>query len=75
MGHGFLDGTTLYCPTNSSSFDVTTGELIGAPGLNSLKSFPCRIEHGNVIVTMNEEDYECASEGKAPLMVKPDGSD
>jgi len=75
MGNGFLDGTTLYCPINSSSFDVTTGELIGSPGLNSLKSYPCRIEQGSVIVTMNEEDYECASEGKAPLMVKPDGID
>lgn len=43
MGYGFLDGTTLYCPSNSASFDVTTGELVGAPGLNSLKSYPVRV--------------------------------
>ncbi|MEE4248179.1 MAG: Rieske 2Fe-2S domain-containing protein, partial [Kangiellaceae bacterium] len=72
---GFLAGTTIYCPLNLASFDVTNGELLGGSACDSLKSYPVRIVNGDVIVNVAEEDFETPCRGRVPVMSKPDGSD
>jgi NADPH-dependent 2,4-dienoyl-CoA reductase/sulfur reductase-like enzyme/nitrite reductase/ring-hydroxylating ferredoxin subunit len=73
---GFVDGTSITCPFHQAAFDITSGEQLNPPALDSLKSFPVRIENGEVIVSISEEDIDSvAAKRHSSQMVKPDGSD
>jgi nitrite reductase/ring-hydroxylating ferredoxin subunit len=50
LAEGQLDGTTVTCPCHGSEFDVTTGEVVGGPASEPVRSYRVRIEDGLVRV-------------------------
>ena len=51
---GYLDGYSVVCPWHAAAFDVRTGEIIQAPGQNSIPTYPVTIENGKVVVKIPE---------------------
>jgi len=49
---GWLEGTTIECPLHAGQFDVCTGKGLGAPIEEDLKSFPVKIESGDILVAI-----------------------
>lgn len=50
LAAGYLDGYTLICPFHGASFDVRTGEALGAPSVQSIPTYEARVSNGDVIV-------------------------
>lgn len=50
---GWLEGTTIECPLHAGQFDVCTGKGLGAPIEEDLKSFPVRVEGGDILVEIS----------------------
>ena len=53
LADGELDGCIVTCPWHGGSFDVTTGEAVGAPCSVPLVRYPCEVEDGRVRVDLN----------------------
>ncbi len=51
---GWLEGTTIECPLHAGQFDVCTGKGLGAPIEEDLKSFPVRVEGGDILVEISD---------------------
>ena len=47
---GWMEGTTIECPLHAGQFDVCTGKGLGAPIEEDLKTFPVKIEAGDILV-------------------------
>jgi NADPH-dependent 2,4-dienoyl-CoA reductase/sulfur reductase-like enzyme/nitrite reductase/ring-hydroxylating ferredoxin subunit len=77
LAQGFLDGYHLYCPWHVAAFDIRTGEMVGGPSLNVLKSYPARVSStGDLIITVNEDKLEqLAASRISGLMAKRDPAD
>ena len=52
LSDGILTGTELTCFCHGSVFDVRTGEALVGPALESVETFPARIEDGSVRVQL-----------------------
>jgi nitrite reductase/ring-hydroxylating ferredoxin subunit len=52
LSDGILTGTELTCFCHGSVFDVRTGEALVGPALESVGTFPARIEDGSVQVQL-----------------------
>ena len=50
LGEGKVAGTTVTCPWHGSRFDVTSGAVVGPPARQPVKTYPVRIESGNVLI-------------------------
>ena len=50
LAEGDLDGELVECPLHGSVFNVTTGEAIDPPAVESLKVFQVRIEGQDILV-------------------------
>lgn len=50
LDEGRLRGYRLICPLHGASFDVRTGDVLGAPATRPLRSFPVRVREGRVEV-------------------------
>lgn len=46
LAEGDVDGTIVTCPCHGSEFDVTSGKLLRHPAVESVKSYPVRVEQG-----------------------------
>ncbi|AFG37755.1 Rieske (2Fe-2S) protein [Spirochaeta africana] len=44
-----LDGS-VYCPKHGSRFEVRTGKVLDLPATSNVKSYPVRIEDGEIFV-------------------------
>jgi nitrite reductase/ring-hydroxylating ferredoxin subunit len=44
LAEGELDGTVVTCPCHGSQFDVTTGDVVAAPAVEPVASYPVRVE-------------------------------
>ncbi|MEH2338755.1 FAD-dependent oxidoreductase [Nostoc sp.] len=55
LAEGVLSGHHVVCPWHNAYFDVTTGDQLEPPGLDSLACYQVRIEGENVIVSVPEE--------------------
>lgn len=53
---GVLRGSTLMCPWHHACFDVRTGARLEPPALNDLARFPVRIDGGEVVVTLPNDN-------------------
>jgi len=53
LGEGTLDGEIVTCPWHGAQFNVTTGEVLRPPAGHDEKSFPVRIEGGDVLVELD----------------------
>jgi NADPH-dependent 2,4-dienoyl-CoA reductase/sulfur reductase-like enzyme/nitrite reductase/ring-hydroxylating ferredoxin subunit len=49
---GYLSGDTIVCPWHHACFNARTGALEEPPALDSLASYPIRIENGEIFVDM-----------------------
>ena len=50
LADGDMDGEQVECPLHGSVFNVTTGEVIDPPAMESLKVFQVRIEGQDILV-------------------------
>jgi MocE subfamily Rieske [2Fe-2S] domain protein len=50
LSEGFVEGYELECPLHGSIFDVRTGEVRSLPATEDLKTFPVKVENGEVHV-------------------------
>ncbi len=49
---GEIDGGTVICNCHGSEFDVRTGEVLVAPAIDPIRTFPVRDSHGNLEVEL-----------------------
>jgi 3-phenylpropionate/trans-cinnamate dioxygenase ferredoxin subunit len=47
---GTLDGTVVTCGCHGAQFDVTTGAVLAPPAIEPVKTYPLRIDQGNIVV-------------------------
>ncbi|MGN6377634.1 MAG: Rieske (2Fe-2S) protein [Gaiellales bacterium] len=52
LSDGILTGTELTCFCHGSVFDVRTGEALVGPALESVPTYPARIEGGSIQVQL-----------------------
>ena len=50
LADGELEGTTVTCPCHGSQFDVTTGDVLRGPAREPVRSYPVRLEDGELRV-------------------------
>ncbi len=50
LSEGFCEGHELECPLHGSIFDVRTGEVKSLPATEALKTYPVKVEDGEVLV-------------------------
>ena len=47
---GALDGVVVTCGCHGAQFDVRTGQVLAPPALEPVKSYPVRVEAGDIII-------------------------
>jgi nitrite reductase/ring-hydroxylating ferredoxin subunit len=47
---GALDGVVVTCGCHGAQFDVRTGEVLAPPAFEPVKSYPVRVEAGDIII-------------------------
>ncbi len=55
LSQGALCGSRVVCPWHNASFDVTTGNQLCPPGLDSLPSYPVTLEGDRIVVELPDE--------------------
>jgi 3-phenylpropionate/trans-cinnamate dioxygenase ferredoxin component len=50
LADGFVMGNLIECPKHNGRFDFTTGQAKGAPVCVDLKTYPTKIEGGEVFI-------------------------
>ncbi len=50
LSEGFCEGYEIECPLHGSIFDVRTGDVKSLPATESVKTFPVKLEDGDVHV-------------------------
>jgi NADPH-dependent 2,4-dienoyl-CoA reductase/sulfur reductase-like enzyme/nitrite reductase/ring-hydroxylating ferredoxin subunit len=51
LGDGFCEGGRVHCPWHHATFDLATGEAIGAPALNPIPVYETTERDGRIYVT------------------------
>ena len=51
LSEGQLEGKVVTCFCHGGQYDVTTGEVVGGPPPEPVKTYACSIENENVVVT------------------------
>jgi naphthalene 1,2-dioxygenase ferredoxin component len=51
---GFLDGHEIECPLHQGKFDVRSGKAMCAPLTEDIRTFPVRIEEGEVYIQLQD---------------------
>lgn len=47
---GLVIGTVVECPLHQGRFDIPTGEALSAPVCVDLKTYPIKVESGNIFI-------------------------
>ena len=71
LADGYLSGDRIVCPWHHACFNARTGALEEPPALDSLASYPVRIEKDEIFVDMPEG----APDRETPPMTKRDQND
>ncbi|MBI5397260.1 MAG: Rieske 2Fe-2S domain-containing protein [Verrucomicrobia bacterium] len=53
LAHGFVMDTIIECAKHNGRFDFTTGEAKGAPACIHLKTYPVKVEAGQVFLQLD----------------------
>jgi len=53
LAQGFVMDTIIECPKHNGRFDFTTGEARGAPACVNLKTYPVKVEAGQVFLKLD----------------------
>jgi 3-phenylpropionate/trans-cinnamate dioxygenase ferredoxin subunit len=56
LGEGRLRGYTIECPRHGARFDVRDGKVLAKPAIRPIRSFPVRVDGGEVLVREPLED-------------------
>jgi 3-phenylpropionate/trans-cinnamate dioxygenase ferredoxin subunit len=56
LGEGTLDGAEIECPRHGARFDVRDGRVRRMPASAPIRTFPVRVENGQVCVALSEEE-------------------
>ena len=54
LGFGSLEGEFLACPRHGALFDVTTGAAVTPPATLPIRTYPVRVENGEVQVAIRD---------------------
>ena len=52
LAEGELSGTIVTCPWHGATFEITTGEALGAPAFVGVPAYPVRIEGEDVKIEL-----------------------
>ncbi len=52
LGEGKLDGPVITCPRHGAQFDVCTGAVLRPPAVVPVRTFPLKVEDGQILVEM-----------------------
>jgi len=52
LAGGFVMGNLIECPKHNGRFDFTTGQAKGAPVCLDLKTYPVKVEGGEVLILL-----------------------
>ena len=55
LGDGTLDGFCIECPRHGARFDVRTGAVATPPASAPIRSYPLRIENGEIQVEVEDD--------------------
>lgn len=55
LSKGALKGDLVRCPLHGSRFNLRTGEVLEEPAEENLRTYPVRIEEGEVWVELSDE--------------------
>ena len=53
LSEGFQEGDTIECPMHSGCFNIRTGEALGAPVVDNIKTYQVRLEGDDVLVRVD----------------------
>jgi len=56
LGEGCLVGHEIECPRHGARFDVRNGKVTRMPAASPVETFPLKIEDGQILVEVDEED-------------------
>ena len=77
LATGVLSGTTVVCPWHHAMFDVASGALCEPPAPDALRTFPVRVEDGEIYVSVPDDADDHGkgtsyreSDGVAPEMAE-----
>lgn len=48
LDQGTLEGNRIECPRHGAQFDVTTGRALTLPAVRPIKTYPTRVEDGDI---------------------------
>jgi NADPH-dependent 2,4-dienoyl-CoA reductase/sulfur reductase-like enzyme/nitrite reductase/ring-hydroxylating ferredoxin subunit len=68
LADGYLSGDRIVCPWHHACFNARSGALEEPPALDSLASYPIRLEADNIIVELPED----APDRRTPDMTTPE---
>ncbi|MBI4052217.1 MAG: non-heme iron oxygenase ferredoxin subunit [Elusimicrobia bacterium] len=52
LGEGTLRGGQVECPRHGARFDVKTGKAVRMPAIVPVRTFPVKVENGEIFVEM-----------------------
>ena len=52
LGEGILTGDVVECPFHAGQFNVRTGEVVAPPPSEPVRTFPVRVEDGQIEVAV-----------------------
>jgi naphthalene 1,2-dioxygenase system ferredoxin subunit len=56
LADGYLEGFVIECPLHQGLFDIRTGEAVGLPCTEAIKTFPVRLNNGVLEVKVADEE-------------------
>ncbi|MEW5701633.1 MAG: non-heme iron oxygenase ferredoxin subunit [Candidatus Zixiibacteriota bacterium] len=54
LGEGRLDNHAIECPRHGARFDVRTGAVVQMPAVFPIRTYPTRIENGEIAVDLGD---------------------
>ncbi len=72
LENGVLIDGVIHCPWHKACFRASTGAVTAPPALDSLPSYPVRIEDGQIHVSVPDDAPETVSPVAVPLDAAPD---
>ena len=58
LNNGKLKGNRILCPLHGAAFDVRDGSALTRPATLPLRTYPLRIEGGQILIAVTEEEQE-----------------
>lgn len=56
LSDGYIEDDIVECPLHQGRFHIPTGKAISAPVTEDVRTFPVRVEDGNVLVQLTSND-------------------